>query len=464
MNRIGYIFSVMFTSFVECAVLFWLFAPYNTVGVVDSLPSRSAQTFLLAVTAIFFCALWRRFGPSPMTTESFSLKKSTFLLIRRLLFVAALISLARFCGPLISRGLPFFGAKLTPRESIVYLLLLASSIAAIHLARMFVKKLVATADEILAIDHRKPVIYFRSFEKELAKSGFQQNGFRFLYRAFLSSDAAGAYLRASAFSRPPSLGAMTFYANNRRMRELLGISRARVDEQSVFAIALSNIGPYVALGRPTENCRNMDLGAAKKFVSNEEWKDSVIDWLNRCTAIVIEAADSSSLGWEIEQTIRIVPPTSILIICPHTGSDYQSFSEAYRHLFPKGLPRERPRSRLLTFDENWLSIELTNIDMELTRSLQPFLKRVQEKSTFEKQSRSEMNLNRTFEWRQKLESGELEAPKSFNDTRLFLEDRYLKSFSSILGSKSVDSRIIRCVAWFSSLVETIKIRRQQKGL
>lgn len=83
-----------------------------------------------------------------------------------------------FCGPLISHKLPFVGAKLTPNESIFYLLLLAGSTAALQIARMFVKKLVATADEILAIDHRKPVIYFRSFENELSKSkvGFRKNG------------------------------------------------------------------------------------------------------------------------------------------------------------------------------------------------------------------------------------------------------------------------------------------------
>ncbi len=253
---------------------------------------------------------------------------------------------------------------------------------------MFVKKIVATADEILALDHRKPVIYFRSFEKELAKSGLQQHAFRFLFKAFLSDDADGIYLHATASPHPPSVGAMTFYANIRKMRYILGISKARVDEQLVFAIALSNMGPYVALGRPTENCRNMDLGAAKKFVSNEEWKDSVIDWLNQCIAVVVEAADSSSLGWEIEQTIRIVPPTSVLIICPHTDFDYQFFSEAYSHLFPKELPKKRPRSRLLTFNENWLPTELTNVDKELTGSLQPFFQQVQQRNITESKTSS----------------------------------------------------------------------------
>ena len=52
---------------------------------------------------------------------------------------------------------------------------------------------------------------------------------------------------------------MTFYPNIKKMRNILGTSMARMDEQFVFARALSNIGPYVALGRPTENCQNMDL-------------------------------------------------------------------------------------------------------------------------------------------------------------------------------------------------------------
>ena len=460
MSRIGYIFGTVFTGFAECAVLFWFFAPYNTVG-LKSLPGRSARTFLLAALVVFVSVLWRRFGPSPIAAKSFSLKKSTFLMIRRLALIVSLISLARFCGPLISHRLPFVGSKLTPNESIIYLSLLAASVTALQIARIFVKELVATADEILAADHRKPVIYFRSFEKELAKSGFRQNSFRFFLRAILSGDG-GVYLNATVFPLPPSLGAMTFYANERRMRKILGISRARVDEQHVFAIALSNIGPYIALGRPTENCRNMDLGAAKKYVSNEEWKGSVVDWLNKCIAVVVEAADSASLGWEIKQTISIVPPTSVLIICPHTDSDYQSFSNAYSHLFPKELPKARPRSRLLTFDENWLPRELTNVDRELTKSLQPFFKQVQEKSAFENQSHGQSMLDKPFEWGLKLESGEVEIPNSFNDTRLLIRDQWLKWISSVLGPKSADNRIIRCFAWNYALIEAIKIRRQQK--
>ncbi len=379
MKRVAYIFGTMFTSFAGCAVLFWFFAPYNTVGVADALPGRSIGTFLVAALVLILNSTWRRFGPSPIATASFSLNKSALLMIRRLVLVTSLISLARFCGPLISHRLPFVGAKLTPNESIVYLLLLAGSTAALQIARTFVKRLVATADEILAIDHRKPVIYFRSFENELSKSkvGFRQNGLMYAIKGISNKDADGIYLHATASPRPPSVGAMTFYRNNRKMRYILGISKARMDEQIVFAFAMSNIGPYVALGRPTENCQNMDLGAAKKFVSNEDWKDSVVDWLNKCKAVVVESADSASLGWEIEQTIKVVPPTCVLIICPHTDSEYQSFSDAYKNLFPKGLPEVRPRSRLLTFNENWLPKELSNIDKELTGSLQPFFQQVQ---------------------------------------------------------------------------------------
>jgi hypothetical protein len=69
-----------------------------------------------------------------------------------------------------------------------------------------------------------------------------------------------------------------------------------------------------------------------------------------------------------------------LIICPHTDSDYRVFSKAYAHLFPKELPKERPSSRLLTFDENWLPRELPNVDKELTGSLQPFFEQVQKRN------------------------------------------------------------------------------------
>ena len=48
-----------------------------------------------------------------------------------------------------------------------------------------------------------------------------------------------------------------------------------------------------------------------------------------------------------------------------------------------GFIQRFPRSRLLTFNENWLPRELPNVDKELTGSLQPFFQQVQQDNVIE---------------------------------------------------------------------------------
>jgi hypothetical protein len=255
--------------------------------------------------------------------------------------------------------------------------------------KLLIKNLIATADQVLDIDNRKPVLYFRSFEKELSASSTRVNTLKslnFFSRLFSQlvfskthmpdfSDMPGLYLVATP-TKSKSIGALTHGRNVRKTRSILGIPRHRWDEQIVFARALSILGPYIALGRSNENTSNMDLGAAKKFVSNEEWRDTVNIWLQKSVAVVLEAADSASLGWEIQQTISLLPPTAVLIICPQTDSDYESFKKAHGHLFPKGLPEVRPPGRLLIFNELWQPTALNNVDNDATRTLQPFFDQV----------------------------------------------------------------------------------------
>ncbi|HEV2840566.1 MAG TPA: hypothetical protein VGW39_04505 [Chthoniobacterales bacterium] len=282
------------------------------------------------------------------------------------LFLIGIISLARFTIPLISSSLPLFGRRLQPQEYAVWGGLLFMSSTLHQILPLFARNILPTSNEVLANDPRRPVIYFRSFEKELSKTGC--SGILLPYLDKLRAQK-GVY----AFSTTPG---NTFYGGRMHLRSVLGTSRSRFDEQMVFAHALSAIGPYVALGRPTESFRDMDLGAAKKYVSNDEWQGAVIDWLRKCAAVVMEAADSASLGWEIEQVVRWVPPTRVLVICPHTEDEYQAFVRAHEHRFPRRFPRLKPENRLLIFNNNWFPRELENINLNVTETLQPFFEQL----------------------------------------------------------------------------------------
>lgn len=76
-------------------------------------------------------------------------------------------------------------------------------------------------------------------------------------------------------------------------------------------------------------------------------------------------------------------------------------------------------------------------------------------------NQAQLVLNKTFEWRLKLKSGEMEIPDGFKDTQLLIRDYYLEGLSSMFHPKFSDHWIVRGIAWFGALVEAFKIRRQQ---
>jgi hypothetical protein len=78
----------------------------------------------------------------------------------------------------------------------------------------------------------------------------------------------------------------------------------------------------------------MDLGAAKKFVSDDEWQHVVIQWLSICAAVVLEAGDSDGLLWEMRQIVKRIEPTRLLIILPFEEEDYEAFRRCTAGIFP----------------------------------------------------------------------------------------------------------------------------------
>jgi hypothetical protein len=156
-----------------------------------------------------------------------------------------------------------------------------------------------SAQQLLAADRRPPILYLRSFEGERSKStaigrfGYIQGGGRGFYllaRRPTSSRDVSTILRKSLF-------------REFRMK-FLDSNRSNFDEQMIFAEYFSELGPYVAIGRPGEAFESMDLGAAKFYVSDQEWATKVSELIDRAGAIVIEAAESDGLGWELQEVVR----------------------------------------------------------------------------------------------------------------------------------------------------------------
>ena len=119
----------------------------------------------------------------------------------------------------------------------------------------------------------------------------------------------------------------------------------------------------------------MDVGAAKMYITDEEWQSTVLNLLNSIAAIVLEAGDSEGLLWEIEQITTHIPARKLLIILPASDMEYQAFRTFAEHAFPMSLPKEWVRSRLLIFEDDWTPIELENVNFSLAAALAPFCQR-----------------------------------------------------------------------------------------
>ena len=67
----------------------------------------------------------------------------------------------------------------------------------------------------------------------------------------------------------------------------------------------------------------MDLGAAKQYVPDEAWMKKIIEFIDQSAAILIEAAHSEGLAWELQQVLQRASPEKVQLILPRTDPDYR---------------------------------------------------------------------------------------------------------------------------------------------
>jgi hypothetical protein len=365
MKRSTYAVLFCVSNLVSLFALLWLFAGNISTEVAERLPEKHAASYTIAAFAIVLAGSWWQVV-RPRGNPHRGLSMATATMMLRISKLAMIVALSRFVLPLMTTRFGMFSSK--PNLSATALWwgigYVASTVA--RLVRVFLKHALPSAEDVMMNDARRPVIYFRSFDKELQRA--PRLRWTRLAQRFRQSQG-GYYLGV----RQP--GDVIFSSRSRRGRAI-GSERTSLDEQMLFAQAFETIGPYIALGRPNEGYRDMDLGAAKKYVSNDQWQDVVRQWLQECAAIVLEAGDSAALGWEIDQIVLLVPPQHVIVMCPYTDDEYNSFVQAHSRRFPLGLPRTRPTSRLLVFDSAWRARELPNVNHSASETLAPFFAQV----------------------------------------------------------------------------------------
>lgn len=170
------------------------------------------------------------------------------------------------------------------------------------------------AHEVLAADARSPVLYLRSFK----------------------DDPVGA--------QAPETGVTTVF----------GLTAT---EEEQIAQVFSQLGPVIAIGRPGE--RLPELGAARLYVSDDEWKATVSELMADSRLVLYRASDTQNFHWEVEHGGKMMLPERIVFLIP-AKSEYGQFCRMAERLLPTRFP-ELPRRRLrcgslaglVYFDANW---------------------------------------------------------------------------------------------------------------
>lgn len=190
-------------------------------------------------------------------------------------------------------------------------------------------------------DTRAPIIFLRSFGDESADYSLAGFG-KALKTAFKMQAATGVQPMISAWGP-------TF--------------------QIQLAKLLSDIGPYIAIGRPGEEVAGS--GSAKTYVSNDGWERKVEDWLQEARLVILRPGSTSGVSTEFGMLTQWAKPRKILLIMPHTEKAYQGFRKVAQGVFPHTFPEKLPASHFMCFDQDWQPREIPQ-KVTLFDTLEPF--------------------------------------------------------------------------------------------
>jgi TM2 domain len=177
-------------------------------------------------------------------------------------------------------------------------LFLISARVGFQLLRSGWKYDVVSAEQLLAIDPRPPVLYLRSFEED-SKIVLRPDGF---------------WNKAT----------------------ILFDYMATFSPEQELAEILNQIGPMIAIGKPGEPLP--ELGAARLYVGDADWKAKVTDMMARSRLVIIRTGSTPNLQWEIEQTMTLVPRRQILFVSLGDAKKTAGFDQYFEQRFGRVLP------------------------------------------------------------------------------------------------------------------------------
>jgi hypothetical protein len=159
--------------------------------------------------------------------------------------------------------------------------LLRSASRVIARARQYMLR---NAEEVMSGEARPPLLYLRPFEAdtELEPPGYEL---------------------PSRESEMWTITSLRFWTERRDLTF-----------EEVLCRGLSEVSPVIAIGKPGEKLPM--LGAARKYVPDDQWRDEVIRLVDACSIVCVLAGYTSGIVWELLHVAATCPLEKILLFLP----------------------------------------------------------------------------------------------------------------------------------------------------
>jgi len=147
--------------------------------------------------------------------------------------------------------------------------------------------------------------------------------------------------KAAEDSRPPVLYLRSFQDDQKAAVSpgesgLQMFTGTAATEEEQLCRALSELGPFITIGRPGEKLP--ELGAARFYVSHEEWQDRVRELMNRSQLVVLRVGQTPGFFWEVQRAAQSIAPQKLVFLLPYSPDIYEQFRSLAADSFPRGLP------------------------------------------------------------------------------------------------------------------------------
>ncbi len=169
--------------------------------------------------------------------------------------------------------------------------------------------------------------------------------------AILAACATSAFLRGKRLDarsgeealdsdpRPPVLYLRAFKDDEITSQSGTNLAAARISfttEEERLARGVKDIGPMVAIGIPTEGLPL--TGAARFYVHDSEWRDRVLELMERARLVMLRIGPTEGLRWEFAMANWQLPSAKLILLVPAGKAEYEAFREHANLRTRKPLP------------------------------------------------------------------------------------------------------------------------------